>query len=328
MKKYILSIMVIAIMAGIYSCKKNSANQPSAQEDEMMVRSKKVISLIKQFDAKMNSTLKAGETIELDSAVWNMEALQNYDYAYPDSAAKDFEMFKSYYTIPIDANGMVLVSDVQVVNEQMEDTLLYYLDQIESEIKHMRFADVVLDSAVGSTGYLSVTNGFGFNLLLGTYWAFEDDDDWYWGTLSQEYGQPPLGKCDGTQVGVSDGSDELQWRLNNPVVGYGGPYIFTDVVTLLTNGFCFLDDNDDPRLYVGWNYPEENCLTDDLLTYYLIQSDDIINTYDYEGGLRPPGLYFSSVYINDDLMMASSGDKHYHYYEVTYGTITMLPPGE
>jgi len=72
-----------------------------------------------------------------------------------------------------------------------------------------------------------------------------------------------------------------------------------------------------PRLYVGWDYPEDNCLTNDTLTYYLIQSHEIIN--DYNEGLRPPGKNFVSVYIIDDLAFNQDHGWHYHLYQVTYG---------
>ncbi len=156
MKKYIICIVVIAVIAGFYSCKKDNTGQTvNQQEDEMMVRSKKVISLIQQFEMKMNSTLKSGDLIELDSAVWNMEALQNYGYAYPDSSTKDFSHMKSYYTIAVDANNKVLMSDVQVVNSFMEDTLLYQLSLFPEEVVCMKFWDVTTDSVVGTTAFLS-----------------------------------------------------------------------------------------------------------------------------------------------------------------------------
>ncbi len=328
MKKYILSIIVIAIIAGVYSCKKESTNQTFTQEDEMMVRSKKIITLINQFDEKMNSNLKSGELIGIDSAVWNMEALQNYNYAYPDSAAKDFNVTKSNYTINVDANGSVLIDDVQIVYNEMEANLVDDLNEIPSDVKNMRFADVALDSIDNGIGYLSVTLGFGSNILIGTYYGFDEDDDWYWGTLSQLYGQPPLGKCDGTMVGVSDGSDELEWRLNNPVYTIGPEFIFTNLETFGAVGFDFENANYEPRLYVGWDYPEQNCLTNDTLTYYLLESHDIINTYDYNGGLRPPGLDFSHVKIDDWLQLLPYDGRHLHHYDVTYGIITLVPPHE
>lgn len=164
-------------------------------------------------------------------------------------------------------------------------------------------------------------------MALSKEWPFNEDDDWYWGTLGQELGNPPLGKCDGTQVGVSDGSDELQWRLNNPATQQTQPiYFFTDLVMLEATGFEW--DNGAPMLYVGWDYPEDNCLTNDTLTYFLLQSHDIINTYDDEGGLRPPGKSFAGVEIMDDLVLIPNDGIHYHKYEVTYGIPSLIPPHE
>lgn len=298
------------ILSGFFSCNKDNIKQPVSQDDEMLARSKQVITLIKTFNEKMKSNLKSGEKISIDSSVWNMEALQNLTYAFPDSAMNDFKVMKSNYTIGVDDYGMVLMSDVQLVYTQMEDNLLYNLGQIQNDTKILRFSDVALDSIVGRTAYLSATLGFGFN-ILNLYPPFEDDDDWIWGTLTQLYGDPPLGKCDGTEYGVSDGSDELQRRLNNPYLLFDGQYTFTALQTVETTGFDY-----DERLYVGWDYPENNCLTNDLLDYYLLQSHNIINNYDE--GLRIEGKSFASVQIDDDLLL-SSYPKHFHHYYVTYG---------
>lgn len=324
MKKRITTILMALLVIGITSCKKDNADQQASQDDELMAKSKKIISLINEFDSKISSNLKSGEVIGIDSAVWNMEALQNYEYANPTEATKEFDVAKSSYTLDVDANGMVLMSDVQAVYAQMEDTLAYKLEQIPSDEKVVHFADVSLDSIEGNTAYLSTTLGFGYSWLLNRYWPFNTSDNWYWGTLGQEYGDPPLGKCDGTQVGVSDGSDELQWRLNNPVVVPVDPFVWTDLETNeYVNGFDFPGPTGAPRLYVGWDYPEDNCLTYDMLTDYLVQSHYIIN--DYAEGIRPAGKSFTSVYIDDDLaFLPNSQGVHYHRYEVTYGIMVKV----
>lgn len=324
MKKYIALIIFAVIAMGVTSCKKDNANKLASQDDELMAKSKRIISLIKKFDGKMRSNLKSGEVIDVDSAVWNMEALQNFEYANPGEATRDFEVAKSNYSLALDENGQVLMSDVQAVYAQMEDTLIFKLEQIPSNEKVVRFADVSLDSIESNTAHLSITLGFGYNWLLNRYWPFNTSDNWYWGTLGHEFGHPLLGKCDGTQVGVSDASDELQWRLNNPVVLPVGPFIWTDLETNYDiNGFSFSDENNgQPRLYVGWDYPENNCLTHDTLTYYLVQSHYIIN--DYAEGVRPAGLSFASVVIGDWLLLGGEFPLHLHQYFVTYGTMVKV----
>ena len=324
MKKYIV-IIIFAVMAiGVTSCKKDNTNKPVNQEDELMARSKKVISLIKDFDWKINSNLKSGEVMGIDSAVWYLEALQNFEYANPGEATKEFKTVKSNYTLDLDANGIALFSDVQAVYAQMEETLTLQLSQIPGDEKVVHFSDVALDSIEGSTAYLSTTLGFGYTWLLNMYWPFNTSDNWYWGTLGQEYGNTLLGKCDGTQYGVSDASDELQWRLNNPVVAPANPYKLISLQTEYTDGTSYIGPNGEPRLYVGWDYPEDNCLTHDMLTNYLLQSHYIIN--DYAEGVRPPGKAFANVEIHDWILLGGAFPEHFHQYYVTYGTRVYVGP--
>ncbi|MCF8349214.1 MAG: hypothetical protein K9G61_10420, partial [Bacteroidales bacterium] len=123
MKKYFILIVSIILALGMGSCKKDVSTQPETLKDEQTVQSKQIISLIENFKAKLSNPLKSDETLSLDSAVWNMEALQNYEYANPAEATKDFEAAKSNYILNLDENGQVLMSDVQTVYAQMEDTL-------------------------------------------------------------------------------------------------------------------------------------------------------------------------------------------------------------
>ena len=324
MKKLILSIFVAITVIGYTACKKDINNQlpNQQQENEMMKRGKKVASLIQNFKEKMDSDLKSGTDISLDSAIWNMEASLNYDFAQPDSASLNFITRKSVYTLTIDANQLSSITDVETVYGSMEDTLVMQYNALSNTVKIVVMSDVSLDSTDGTTAYISVTNGFGLD-LPSAYTPFAEDDDWIWGTL----GGPLAGKCDGTMIGVSDGSNELQKRLNNPLLVPGEQIYFTDLITLWVTGFDFTDENSDPRLYIGWDYPVNNCLTNDTLTYYLWQSDAIIHTYDSEGGLRPFNKSFVRLEIRDDVIVSSS-TFNFHQYLVTYGIPTLVPPGD
>lgn len=332
MKKLYLSIILAAMMIGYYSCKKDYTTKPFIQEDELTTHSKKVLSLIKSFDEKMKRTFKSSEQIELDSAVWNIEALLNYSYSYPDSSAKDFVVYKSNYTMDIDANGMVAMGDVEVVYNQMEDSLNAQFNQIPCDIKHLRFSDVALDSVAGSTAYLTLANGYGFNLILGMYYPFEEDDDWYWGTDGEIIGVPPRGKCDGSEVGVSDGSNELAWRLNNPVPTTQAT-LYTDIETFAVH-YMNCTYNEPPQLPRVFSTLDGNyCMENDTLTFYLEAADLII--FDYNDttndsgwpiviedgeGARPAGKDFVSVEIVDDFSYYDT--KWFHHYQITYGIPT------
>jgi hypothetical protein len=332
MKKFLLSIFVISLMVGVYSCKKDINQQiPNQQQDnEMMKRGKKVVSIIRSFQEKMAGDLKSGGTISLDSAVWNMEASLNYDYAQPDSASKNFNIVNSLYTINIDANHMVLLDDMQTVYSLIEDTLLLQYNAIQDPIKIIVFSNVTLDSIQGTIAYLSVANGFGTN-LYGTYIPFEEDDDWIWGSF---YTDDLAGKCVGDEFyGISDGSNELEWRLNG-LSSPTQPYFYTDIEEHQVDFYnCWYNEPPNlPRVFSTTN--NDHCMNNTELTFYLAAADWII--YDYNDpsndgsqiviedgeGARPAGKHFMRISIEDWVV---DNSVEAHVYLITYGTRLYAP---
>lgn len=311
MKNIITTTAVILLLSGLIftACKKDEPMQNEEQtQSTLSDHSAIVLKLIKAFDMKMNSSLKDNELIELDSVIWNVEALQNYSYAFPDSSTREFLVFKDNYTLSFDQNQMVLLSDVQALQSQMESDYLARYNSIEEVEKILHFCDVALDSVSGNTAYISATHGFGLIFLLGSYPPFAEDDDWIWGTLGEENGVPPAGKCDGTMQGVSDGSNELEWRLNYPYSQPTSPYRrFTDLEIVYTAGFGVYTTNID------------YCMTNDQLEYWLEFADDNIYTYIPDGGSRPIGKDFVKIEIVDTAISDSQGSGYGHYHHITYG---------
>lgn len=310
-----MAVIMLMISFAFTSCKKDEA-VPAGQDKkiELSNHSKKVLSLIKQFEQKMNSTLKAGDKIYIDSVVWNSEALQNYNYAIPDTSTRDFIVYKANYTLSVNANNMAYLTDVQTLNSQMETDIQNQLESIDSEETYMRFCDVVLDSIVSNTAYITAINGFGFNLVMG-YYPFSPDDDWIWGTLGEgpPLNYPPAGKCDGTMQGVSDGSNEIAWRLmygSNTWVGGSGGY--TDIVTIEVLPLDFED-----QIYIDYTGTMDNCLYNEDLQYFLLEADEIIYN-EAPTGVKPPGKNFISIKISDEVYV-SSGTRYFHLYLISYG---------
>ena len=315
MKNILKTFSVIVLLTSITftSCKKENMQQPEPNTDNTAY-STMIINRINHFRAQMQNPERAGEML-LDTAVWNLEALINYETALPDSASKDFKTMQSYYTLTVDNNNMVSEADVQQVYNLMLDTLNYQLSLLNDEVKFVVFSDVQLDEVEGNTAHLTVTNGYGTGFILGLYPPF--DDDWIWGTLDNPSQPPYAGNCSGTDFS-SDGSNEIQYRLNHPAavpanVGY------TDLVTLTADGWDFEDANGNPRIFIGWDYPNDECLTIDTLTYFLIEADDIIKTSVDDGGLRPTDKSFVRISILDELVMSSDYNWYIHQYWVTYG---------
>ena len=309
---YKLGVVILLALIAFYSCKKD--NMPTTEPTtDNTAYSNMITNRINNFRQQMQNPERSGEML-LDTAVWNLEALINYDYAYPDSASKDFTIMSSHYTVTVDENGMVSEAEVQQVYNLMLDTLNYQLALLNDDVKFTVFSDVQLDEVDGNTARLTVNNGYGSGLILGLYDPFYDDDDWIWGTL----GGPLAGKCDGTEVGVSDGSNELQYRLNHPAalpanVGY------TDLVLRIGEPTSFPDPNGTGyRIYLDPTATIDNCLYNEDLEYYLIEADDIIKTYEADGGLRPLNKSFVRIEIIDDILLGNG--SYCHTYRVTYGT--------
>ncbi len=315
----LFAVIIVAAMIFAVSCNKQTMTKENKTGQDSY--SKMVTQRIVNFQQQMQSTYKSGTTLSLDSTVWDLEALITNYGAYPDSVAKNFTLKHARFTIQVDANNMVTMSDVQALYQRMIDTINVQLAGINSNVKFMNFSDVQQDSVVGNTAYLSTNNGYSFNLILGIYQNFTDD--WIWGTLGEEYGTPPAGNCAGTDF-TSDGSDEIQYRLNHPVAsGQGSAY--TDLETDYTNGQYFLDENYVPRLYWDPTHDANHCMHIPELTDNLINADNIIKTYDdidpntgLPLGLRPHGKNFIRVQIFDD-MTVGSPQFYDHWHEVTYG---------
>ena len=315
MKKVFITVSALfVILWSMNSCKKDGMVQP--QNETNVNYTKMILGKIDHFRNLMNDSYKSGGSMELDSAVWYLEATLSYDNAYPDSISKDFTLYHSIYTIDVD-NGMVSEDDVEVIYDQMEDTLYYYLSTIDAEHKFIAFADVQLNGVENNLAELEMISGYGYNLVLGTYVPFEEDADWIWGTLGEHLGSEPMGKFDGTMFGVSDGSNELEWRFNNPQSGPNGNNAgYTDFITEPYTGVDFIDPDGNYRIYLDWDHELLACLTNDDLTYFLIEGDDIIYKYDYEGGARPAGYDFISIEILD--WMSTDLYSYYHIYKITY----------
>lgn len=303
--------IAIIFLVLIASCNKTHETPILTGTDK---NAKELVKMLQAIETKITSGLKSSESMVIDSAVWCAEALLNYRNARADQWYASFEIQQYTYTMHL-SDGLAGLGQLAALYNHMTADIHQSLLQMEGTENFLKLADLRLDSIEGNTAHLRMTGVFGLNLIAGLYLPFKADDDWIWGTPGQHHGQAPAGKCDGTMVGVSDASDELQRKLNYPAVQYAEPYVFINLTTRYTDGFYY-----NGRLYLGWNYPEHNCLTSDTLNHFLLQSHMIINNYNE--GLRPQGKEFSHVEITDDLLL---GAKHFHRYEVTYGV--RIPAG-
>jgi hypothetical protein len=325
--KSLINILVIFTFATfvLLSCRKDNTtlNQlPDGITQSQLDYSKSVNARINAFREKMNSPLKTEETMTLDDAIWNIEALINADIVEQGQPTHDQIVFKSNHDFTLDENGMISESQVQQILDEMLAEIDYQYSQIGTEEKYVRFTDIALGVDENDNEVMMATTGFSLNYILGTYWPFNADDDWIWGTPGEELGAPPAGKCDGTMAGDSDGSNELEWRLNHPIsLPPGTSYTDIQVIEVYPD---FVEQLNAERIYNGGNFYD--CLDDQELTTLLISADQIY--YDYndndpyiemDEGARPVGKNFISTEIIDDFTLTDHGTLYVHAHEIRYG---------
>lgn len=90
---------------------------------------------------------------------------------------------------------------------------------------------------------------------------------------------------------------------------------YTDIEIKYTDGIGEYED----RLFVDWTHNIDYCLTDTELTFYLDESDEIIYSYEGQGGERPQGKDFISVEIIDTMIPSGNPYPYLHWYHITYG---------
>ena len=302
------SVIVLLTCITFTSCKKENMQQPEPNTDNTAY-STMIINRINHFKTQMQSPERGGAML-LDTAVWNLEALINYEVALPDSASKDFKTMQSFYTLTVDDNNMVTEADVQQAYNLMLDTLNYQLSLLNDEVKFVVFSDVQLDEVEGNTAHLTVTNGYGTGFILGLYEPF--DDNWIWGT--DGVNEPPFaGNCAQTDFS-SDGSNEIQYRLNHPAA-VPANVRYTDIVLREMTGWDFYDENNEPMLYIGTDI--NHCMNIEELTYNLVNADYFIK-HTPPDGKRPDGKSFVNVEIWDEAIVGNT--TFFHYYRIFYGT--------
>ncbi|MBU1369612.1 MAG: hypothetical protein KJ578_13510 [Bacteroidetes bacterium] len=282
-------------------------------DQAQLKKSQQIIRLIEGFDNKLNSNLKSGESISVDSLVWYTEALENYNHARPDLAYENFVVNKTTYTVTHD-NGNLSLTDAAEVYANMQTDLANEMADLEGSDNYLKLTDVALDSVQGNTAFLSASRVLGLRLVAGIYEPFDADDDWIWG-----YDQ---GRCDGTMAGVSDASNEIQRRMNNPWVVPDRNYRFILNTLETVEVDPFYDHEFSCRLFGDYGVPPNWCINENFMTIYLEQSHLIFT--DPAEGIVPNNkqLYHISI---DDRSYLDGGYSSHHYF-ATYGEVTLIAP--
>jgi len=294
---YTLTAFLGISLLVLNACKKDDMPNKTA-EVYWTAEDVRIQNSILNFQSKIkNNSFKNGETIEIDSALWYLEALLNFNYSTPDSSFVNLTVDTSFiFDLPTN-NEEVDFNDLVSAAFAMEDHILNFYEQMPEAIKFIIATDVKIkdtDTKLGGLT-LTITTGYGSEYIdnPALYTPFGENDYWKYGGGYYDYG----GYCSGPYQGQnidSDAAEQIQYKINNPNASNTTiPCYYTDVVTVGEKYWDWGNDydfditdypnpNDDITgdgyldyltLKVDWYY---DCLSPTEMNFYLQGNLDII----------------------------------------------------
>jgi len=265
------------------------------------------------FNQKVKSGVRDEEFMSPDSAMWYLEALYNATQT-TDTTFNDLVTFERTYSLAVNENGTVNMSDVVNVYNQMLTDLNFEFSQLTEDYKFSVVGDLEQQATRdGSTVVLGLTGGVGINPLA-LYDPITNADNWRYGNMK--------GKCVDPEWD-SDAGIQLKVRFNNPAMSSdtSGTWLIYYQTTVNHNN------------YLGKIFYEEAtsdpCIEYSELQYYLSQGHYIIHNTSSQTpkGERPESYVyrFMKLWTNNN---NPSDNQYWHRYQIFYGLPSNIPPIE
>jgi len=315
--KKVLFLLVFAglAVAVLHSCRKDGldSRNPEPQQKTYTAQEMQIWRSLTNFNNKVKNGLRDEEFISPDSAMWYLEALINATEA-TDTTFNDFSSYERTYTLTINENGTVNLSDVTAIYNQMLADLEYELNQLPQDYKFFIVGDLEEESTRDGSFTMDFSGGIGYD-PLSYYEPISSNDNWRSGNMN--------GKCTNTQWD-SDGGIQLKTRFNNPDFPWTTPPGNTWIDIVPSNVLTY-------EQFPGRIFHEvatsDPCMEYTELQNYLTEGHYLIYNTSTETpvGVRPIGKSFISMVLwtNDE-----PASLYLHYYQITYGVHVNIPPIE
>lgn len=322
-----LSLAVLLFAAVIYSCSKQDQTEPTSSATEISQSKADILieNKIKAFKGKMeflreNPSYKSGETMSVDSAVWYMEALSNYNYSHSGKIYDEF-MLDSFSIILPTNNDEIQLNDMLVAYDEMINSLSEYYSLIQAEDKYLIANDVSLNSMETGMTTLDIVAGFGIDQATGTNNLF--DKEWWYGDYA--------GDCDFNLQGT-DAAEQIEDKI---LLRKGTPHPnirYTDVQTFEIFAWDYENTEDlipGDNMYDFWmfhmfdpyagGWPNVHyCVSVEEMNFYLLAAEYILS-HDQPQFVRPPGKTLMTIDIRGESSYTQDGTTAIHWAIVSYG---------
>jgi len=323
--KKVFFLLVFAGLAVVvlHSCRKDGLNSrnPEQTAKTYTAQEMQIWQSLTNFNDKVKNGVRDEEFISPDSAMWYLEALYNVTEAHPSVSYNELFTDTTFYSLPLNENGNVSITDVSLVYNQMVSDMQSALSNFSEDFKYLVMGDV-FNSTINRDGNaeIGLINGYGLNILR-LYSDFTEQDNWYYGNM--------YGMCNGDSLWDSDAGGELEKRFNNPDIMYSPPHDTAHAINVEKNTATYLEY---PQYIYNMKWVHDSisdtCIYYQALQYYLVSGHvEIIYKDTTNGGKRIPGKDFFVIDVTSNTRGAIFRDSlYYHNYDLWYANFINLPP--
>lgn len=223
-------LLVIVIAFSAISCKKEQTKLDTTQGEATLAR---IMNFKQKVDYyKANPAIKDGESVTIDEAIWNIEALFNLTYAYPELSYGKTVTADTVLYLPLQSDNTVLLTDLTVFYGRMYEVISDIYHGTDLDNKQFLILDVEDD--VPSGGSLPIQLHSVQGTVKGTPPPVPDPIMWvpFASDISWKYGENG-GNSQNMFYGELDAADTLSGMLNailvqKPPINYD--YYYTETI--------------------------------------------------------------------------------------------------
>ena len=307
----LISLLIIGVFLfsiGMLSCKKDDLKDLSANDEKEEVydfKTNRIIQRIKRFETQLKEVkqgvFRGDSCINADSAIWNIEALFNVTYSFPEKHYVEKKIHRLSFEIEVNED-MLSLKDV---NELYEDIVSSVRDEYRNDgiTNDKGLMSVFVSKDVTRNGRLSVnvvavtgrTDNHQTEIKPVLYGPFDYRCSWYYGEYGGSWDEPDL---------ITDAAELLEDTINyyygyksQDKLDYRNIYVNMLYVPLKGNEYW---DKNNNEYYIFY---KENCTEEELyidgnkLNHYYYNELKVINEF------VPNDPKYSSVFSEDMVFM-------------------------